>query len=112
MLRPHFESLGYGVTLAASLAAARAAVGREPPDAMLLDLHLPDGSGLDYLAALRADPATRALPVLVLTAEGEERVLAEAARLEAEVLTKPFSPSKLVRRVLALAGEPSAPEQP
>src|SRR5207248_2371742 len=66
-----------------------------PLDAMLLDLHLPDGSGLDLLRELRAAAATRRLPVIVLTAEGDERVLGEVEELGAALLTKPFSPSKL-----------------
>jgi len=84
---------------------------------MLLDLHLPDGSGLELLRELRAAPATRAFPVIVLTAEGEERVLNEAEQLATDLLTKPFSPSKLTARIAALLGEgggslPSTPLPP
>src|SRR5206468_1683025 len=73
-----------------------------PLDAMLLDLHLPDGSGLDLLRVLRAAAATRRLPVIVLTAEGDERVLGEVEELGAALLTKPFSPSKLTARIAAM----------
>src|SRR5206468_1298886 len=79
-------------------------------DALLLDLHLPDGSGLDLLHELRAATATRALPVIVLTAEGEDRILRAAEGLGAALLTKPFSPSKLTARVAAMLGD--APPQP
>src|SRR2546430_12476022 len=77
LLRPHLERLGYEVSIARTLADARRALegGASPLDAMLLDLHLPDGFGLDLLRELRADPATRAFPVIVLTAEGEDRIL-------------------------------------
>src|SRR3989442_167552 len=80
---------------------------------LLLDLHLPDGSGLDLLRELRGAAGTRALPVMVLTAEGDERVLAEAERLGAALLTKPFSPKKLTARIAAMLGDaPPAGDDP
>jgi two-component system, OmpR family, catabolic regulation response regulator CreB len=107
LLRPHLEHQGYRVSLARTLADARRSLagGGAPPDGLLLDLHLPDGSGLDLLRELREAAATRALPVMVLTAEGEERVLAEAERLGASLLTKPFSPKKLTARIAAMLGD-------
>src|SRR5207249_3862231 len=80
-----------------------------PLDAMLLDLHLPDGSGLDLLRVLRAAAATRRLPVIVLTAEGDERVLGEVEELGAALLTKPFSPSKLTARIAAMLDDGPPP---
>ncbi len=117
LLRPHLERLGYAVSLARTLAEARCALqgGAPPLDAMLLDLHLPDGSGLDLLRELRAAAATRAFPVIVLTAEGEDRILGEAEGLGAGLLTKPFSPSKLTARIAAMLGDqppPSVPQDP
>src|SRR5947199_169266 len=115
-LRPHLERLGYRVSLARTLAEARAALEdrHAPLDAMLLDLHLPDGSGLDLLRELRAAAATRRLPVIVLTAEGDERVLGEVEELGAALLTKPFSPSKLTARIAAMLddGPPPARADP
>src|SRR5206468_1683416 len=89
LLRPHLEELGYRVSIARNLAEARAAL-TAPCDGLLLDLHLPDGSGLDLLRELRSSQATRALPVIVLTAEGAEGVLAAAKSLDATRLTGPF----------------------
>ena len=111
LLRPHLERLGYVVSLARTLAEARRTLQGGAPslDAMLLDLHLPDGSGLDLLRELRAAPTTRALPVIVLTAEGEDRILREAEGLGAGLLTKPFSPSKLTARIAALLGDAPPP---
>src|SRR5438874_10164623 len=86
--------------------------GAPPFDALLLDLHLPDGSGLELLRELRAAAATRAFPVIVLTAEGEERILREAESLGAGLLTKPFSPSKLTARIAALLGDAPPPPPP
>ena len=110
VLRPYLEQLGYRVSFARSLAEARAAVKAGAPDGMLLDLHLPDGSGLDFLRDLRATDVTARLPVLVLTAEGEERVLREARRLGAALVTKPFSPTKLSQRIATMFGDLPVPE--
>jgi DNA-binding response OmpR family regulator len=107
LLRPHLERLGYHVSLARNIAEAKAVLGDRatPLDAMLLDLHLPDGSGLDLLRELRRGTATRGLPVMVLTAEGEDRILSEVEGLGATLLTKPFSPSKLTARIAAMLGD-------
>ena len=109
LLRPRLEELGYRVSLARTLGTARAALAGDPGavDALLLDLHLPDGSGVDFLRELRGAAATRALPVLVLTAEGEDRVQDAVRHLDAILLTKPFSPTKLTAQIAAmLAGAP------
>ena len=110
VLRPYLEQLGYRVSFARSLAEARAVVKAAVPDGMLLDLHLPDGSGLDFLRDLRARDGTARLPILVLTAEGEERVLREARRLGAALVTKPFSPTKLSQRIATMFGDLPVPE--
>jgi len=110
VLRPYLEQLGYRVSFARSLTEARAVVSTSAPDGMLLDLHLPDGSGLDFLRDLRAQKSTARLPILVLTAEGDERVLREARRLGAALVTKPFSPTKLSQRIATMFGDQPVPE--
>jgi len=114
LLRPHLEHVGYRVSLARTLGQARGVLAdpRTPVDAVLLDLHLPDGSGLDLLRDLRGAAATRSLPVIVLTAEGEDRVLDEAEQLGSALLTKPFSPTKLVARIATLLGDSPPPSAP
>jgi len=112
VLRPYLEELGYRVSFARTLADARIALKAAPPtDGLLLDLHLPDGSGLDFLRDLRGDGATARIPVLVLTAEGEDRVLREARRLGAALVTKPFSPTKLTQRIAMMFGDPKPDEE-
>jgi len=74
-----------------------------PPDLVILDLMLPGLDGLDVCKALRANPATSALPILMLTAKGEESDKVIGLELGADdYLTKPFSPKELVARVKSL----------
>ena len=70
---------------------------------LVLDVGLPDGSGLDLLRDVRNAPTTAALPVLMLSAHGEEidRVLGLELGAD-DYLTKPFSPRELAARVKAL----------
>ena len=88
--------------------------GREAMDALeretdiglvLLDLMMPELSGLDVLKRMRADPRWEALPCIILTAAGQEHQKLRALDLGAsEFLTKPFSPKKLEARAAELAG--------
>lgn len=106
VLRPYLEQLGYRVSFARTLDEARTALRTKPAtDGLLLDLHLPDGSGLDFLRDLRNQGGTARMPVLVLTAEGEDRILREARRLGAALVTKPFSPTKLSQRIAMMFGD-------
>ncbi len=73
---------------------------------VLLDLAMPGMSGLALLESVRADPAHAALPVVVVTAAGEQTHVERARALgAAAIVTKPFSPKKLYRQVLELLGE-------
>ena len=82
-----------------------AAVSQMLPDLVILDLMLPGLSGLEVLAELRADPATAALPVLMLTAKGQgrDREAAELAGVSA-FMAKPFDNSEMRAAVRALIG--------
>ena len=100
------EREGLAVTHVLLVREARALAQRTPrPDALLLDIGLPDGNGLDLCRELRqhADAAVRALPMLMLSARGEEidRVLGLEMGAD-DYLSKPFSPRELVARVRAL----------
>lgn len=81
----------------------RRALGRGNPDALVLDLMLPDGDGLEICRSLRASPPTRELPILILSAKSEEMDRVLGLELGADdYLTKPFSPRELAARVKAL----------
>jgi DNA-binding response OmpR family regulator len=66
------ESKGFEVRLAMTLREAREAVSREMPGLIILDIHLPDGNGLDFLRELRK---TSTVPVIALTSDNEEKDL-------------------------------------
>ncbi|HTY08076.1 MAG TPA: response regulator transcription factor [Candidatus Edwardsbacteria bacterium] len=74
-----------------------------PPDLLVLDLMLPGIDGLELCRLLRADPATQRLPVIMLTAKGEEtdRILGLEMGAD-DYVTKPFSPKELVARIKAV----------
>ena len=72
---------------------------------VLLDLMMPQLSGLDVLAAIRADERLRDVPCMILTAAGQEAQHRRAVELGAsEFMTKPFSPKRLYARAAELAG--------
>jgi two-component system phosphate regulon response regulator PhoB len=94
---------GYVVRRAESVAAARAAIGQELPDLVLLDWMLPDRPGIDLLKELRSDERTRSVPVIMLTARGGEadRVVGLDTGAD-DYVVKPFSPRELVSRIRAV----------
>ena len=72
---------------------------------VLLDLMMPHLTGLDVLAAMRADERWKNLPCIILTAAGQDQQHQRALELGAsEFLTKPFSPKKLYQRAAELTG--------
>jgi len=94
---------GYSVEQFATAGPALESIRSNPPDLVLLDLQLPDLSGHDVLEAIRADPATRLLPVVMMTgmATTAEKLRANAAGVT-DFLAKPFAPEELLPRVRAL----------
>jgi two-component system phosphate regulon response regulator PhoB len=94
---------GFDVVSAASGGAGLEAIGRESPDLVLLDLLLPGVDGLDVCRRLRAQPATARIPVIMVTAKGEESDIVLGLGVGADdYIQKPFSPRELVARVKAV----------
>ncbi|WP_263770875.1 phosphate regulon transcriptional regulator PhoB [Propionivibrio soli] len=94
---------GHRVLRADSAEEAAHLVNQTLPDVILLDWMLPGISGVQYARRLRAEERTRDLPVILLTARGEEHD--KVAGLEAgadDYLTKPFSPKELLARIKAV----------
>ena len=106
IIKMKLEQGPFRVTLAYDGREALDVLAREHDiEIVLLDLMMPEKSGLDVLAAIRADARTRDLPCIILTAAGQEQQHRRAMELGAsEFLTKPFSPKKLYARTAELAG--------
>ena len=103
MVGDYLRNAGYHVDTAPTLADGRACLQAESYDALLLDLMLPDGDGLEFTRTLRADARTRRLPLLMLTARGEPMDRIVGLELGADdYLPKPFEPRELLARVKAL----------
>ena len=115
LLAHHLERDGYQVAKSRDGADALRQVKNSSPDLVLLDLMLPEMSGLEVCRRLRQDPATSALPIVMLTAKGEEvdRILGLELGAD-DYIVKPFSPKEVVARVRAVlrrsgVGAPGAP---
>ncbi len=91
---------GYRVSRAATGEDALAAARDQTPDLIVLDLMLPGLDGLEVCRSLRANPATAKVPIIMLTAKGEESDMVAGLELGADdYITKPFSPKVLIARV-------------
>ena len=99
----HLEREGFRVIQASDGFQALEMVKRERPNLLVLDLMLPQMSGLDVCRRLRKEPDTARLPILMLTAKAEETDKVLGLELGGDdYLTKPFGPRELVARVKAL----------
>lgn len=95
---------GHRVSHAIEGVAALAVLRDDCPDLVILDHMLPGMSGLEILTAIRADGTTRNLPVMMLTARGRDREMAERAGAD-RFMTKPFSNSEILAEVRAMLGQ-------
>ena len=94
------RAAGYTVDTAETKAAALAAIAARPPDALVLDLVLPDGEGVEVCREVRRFSS---LPVLVLSAVGDEREKVRALDAGADdYITKPFGSDELLARLRAV----------
>src|SRR5215469_9573272 len=114
LVRYNLEREGFQVAAATDGATGLAQVRKAPPDILLLDLMLPKLSGLDICKEIRRDQSLNRLPILMLTARGEEADRVVGLEMGADdYVTKPFSPRELGARVKALLRrtEPSTPAE-
>ncbi|MBX3635837.1 MAG: response regulator transcription factor [Rubrivivax sp.] len=110
MVGSYLRANGFEVDTASSLALGRQRLQAGLYDALVLDLMLPDGDGLDFTRELRREPRTRRLPLLMLTARGEPTDRIVGLEIGADdYLGKPFEPRELLARVKALLRR-AAPE--
>ena len=91
---------GFAVTTVTTGEEALKSIRSRLPDLVLLDLMLPGIDGLEVCKILKTDPGTQAIPVVMLTAKGEESDIVTGLELGADdYITKPFSPKVLIARV-------------
>jgi DNA-binding response OmpR family regulator len=99
----YLERAGHRVERVASGNEVLPRLRSSPADLVILDLMLPGMDGLLVCQAMRAEPATSAIPIIMLTARGEESDRVSGLELGADdYVTKPFSPKELNARVAAL----------
>ena len=111
----NLRQAGFETVLATTGEAALQAVRRRVPDLVVLDLMLPDVSGTEVCRQLKSDARTRHVPVVMLTAKGEEVDKVVGFELGADdYVTKPFSVREFVLRLRAVLrrSSPAAPERP
>src|ERR1043165_8381689 len=97
LLRFHLEREGFDVAIIQSGRQALTAIESDPPDLILLDLMLPDVDGLEICRRLKRREATRNIPILIVSAKGEETDIVAGIELGADdYVTKPFSPRVLI----------------
>ncbi|HEX9808656.1 MAG TPA: phosphate regulon transcriptional regulator PhoB [Alphaproteobacteria bacterium] len=103
MLRYNLEREGFEVEAAGDGEEALLLIEERPPDLVLLDWMVPLVSGMEVCRRLRRRPETRELPVIMLTARGEEADRVRGLNTGADdYVTKPFSPSELIARMHAV----------
>jgi two-component system phosphate regulon response regulator PhoB len=103
ILRYNLEKEGFKVSTATDGEEALVAVDEQKPDLVILDWMLPHLSGLEICRQLRRRPDTRDLPVIMLTARGEESDRVRGLQVGADdYVAKPFSPGELLARVRAV----------
>lgn len=94
---------GFEFSEAADVEQARPLIAQDKPDLILLDWMLPGMNGVDYARRVRNDPQTRDIPIIMLTARGEEADKIRALDTGADdYVTKPFSSKELLARIRAL----------
>jgi DNA-binding response OmpR family regulator len=103
LLAHYLQRAGFEADLVASGRDVLPRLRKAPPDLLLLDIMLPGLDGLAVCRSVRGEPATAAIPIIMLTARGEESDRIVGLELGADdYITKPFSPNDVVARIRAL----------
>lgn len=102
------KTKGFEVTGAMSGPEGLETIGKVRPDLVLLDLMMPEMDGWDVYQRMKADEYMRTIPVIVVTAKAQtiDKVLGLNIAKVQDYITKPFSPSELVKSIHKVLGEP------
>ena len=112
LLRFNLEKEGYLVCVAKDGQEALKQVENDQPDLLVLDLMLPGMDGLEVCRKLRSNPKFQQIPIIMLTAKGEEIDKVLGLELGADdYMTKPFSPRELLARIKARLRRPNSQEE-
>ena len=104
LLRLHLGNNGYQVTVAEDAMVAGHLVLKDKPDLMIVDVEMPYMNGYEFVAAIKADPSTRDIPVVFLTTDAN--VAEQALKLRADAyLSKPVMANRLLEVVALFAGQ-------
>jgi two-component system alkaline phosphatase synthesis response regulator PhoP len=113
LVRYNLEAASFTVTCVTNGEDGLRAARSDPPDLILLDLMLPGLDGLEVCRRLRADASTVAVPIIMVTAKGEESDIIAGLELGADdYVPKPFSPRVLVARVRSILRRPRQDGEP
>jgi DNA-binding response OmpR family regulator len=100
VMRRYLEFEGYSITCAVSCEAGRAACFSEQPDLIVLDWHLPDMEGDEWAEELRANRATAAIPIIMMTGGyPTPNLMLQLRAAQIPLLIKPFSLNQLVESI-------------
>ena len=106
LIRSYLQKMGLGVLEAESGNAALELLKQERPDAVILDLNMPDGSGWETACKLKQDPVTKDLPLIAITGLTEElAILGRPKPIWDDFIEKPFS-LVMLKKVLKRVGLP------
>ena len=107
------EREGHNVASVLDGDAALAAIGQMRPDLVILDIMLPKRNGFEILKWIRANAATRAIRVLILTAKGQDADRKKAREFGVDAfVTKPFSNKDVIHKINSLLSGTQAAESP
>jgi two-component system phosphate regulon response regulator PhoB/two-component system alkaline phosphatase synthesis response regulator PhoP len=108
----HLEKAGFSVEGYTDAKGFMRSLDRSRPDLILLDLMLPDADGFEICSSLKREPRFSAIPIIILTAKGQETDKVTGLDLGADdYITKPFSPREFVARVRAVLRRSGHEEQ-
>jgi len=103
ILKYNLEEAGFSVMLAHNGVQARDMIEEKTPDLLILDWMMPEMSGIKIMRWLRANDGTKALPVIMLTARGEEDDKLHSFEVGVDdYVVKPYLPSELIARIHAV----------
>jgi two-component system phosphate regulon response regulator PhoB len=112
LIAHHMEGAGFHVTVAHSATTAMRVMQKHPPDLIVLDLMLPDMDGAELCKTLKRKEATRHIPIVMVTAKGEEVDRIVGLELGADdYVVKPFSTRELTLRVKAVLRRLRGPKE-